>query len=120
MEVTRELEDKNREINSELNKRAATIIAGLYDEIKIVVDKLAEKHGCQIVFAYPEGVTTEDFNNPYLKELKLKPSAAQPWYVSKQVDLTEEVIQSLNARHAAPHTLKSLVFPACLHLAQRH
>ena len=56
----------------------------LYDEIKTVVDKTAEMNGYHIVFAYPDAVTPEEMKNPYLKELKLKPPAAQPFYVAQQ------------------------------------
>ena len=71
-------------------------IPKLYDEIKVVVDRTAEVNRYQIVFAYPDAVTPEEQANPYLKELKLKPPAAQPFFVHKDVDITGVVVQALN------------------------
>jgi Skp family chaperone for outer membrane proteins len=94
--LARLIEDKDREVNKTLNDEASKIISGLYDEIKTVVDKTAEMNGYHVVFAYPDAVTPEEQQNPFLKELKLKPPAAQPFYVSPQVDITGVVITTLN------------------------
>ena len=95
--IQRTFEDEERGVNKFLNDEASKIISKLYDEIKMVVDKTAEMNAYHIVFAYPDAVTPEEQANPYLKELKLKPPAAQPFYVSKQVDITGIVVQTLNA-----------------------
>ena len=101
VELARLIEDKDREVNKVLNDDASNIISGLYDEIKMVVDKTAEMNGYHIVFAYPDAVTPEEVKNPYLKELKLKPPAAQPFYVAPQVDITGVVIGTLNKWYPA-------------------
>ena len=101
LELARKIEDKDRDINAALNKEASNIISGLYDEIKTVVDKTAEMNGYHVVFAYPDAVTAEEKNNPFLKELKLKPPAAQPFYVAPQVDVTGVVIGTLNKWYPA-------------------
>ncbi len=101
-DLAREIEDKDREINKQLNDEAAVIISQLYDEIKDVVDEMAKAKGYTIVFAYPDATSIDDSKNSYVKELKLKPPAAQPFYVAKQDDLTDEVIEKLNARNPAP------------------
>jgi Skp family chaperone for outer membrane proteins len=95
--LTRAIEDKDREINKVLNDRASAIIADLYDKIKNVVDKTAEMNGYHIVFAYPDAVTAEELKSPYIKELKLKPPAAQPFYVAQHADITGVVVKTLNA-----------------------
>ena len=97
LELQRRYEDEERNVNKLLNDEASKIISKLYDEIKMVVDKTAEMNAYHIVFAYPDAVTPEEQANPYLKELKLKPPAAQPFFVSKQVDITGIVVQTLNA-----------------------
>jgi Skp family chaperone for outer membrane proteins len=100
--LARQIEDKDREINKALNDDASAIISQLYDDIKTVVDKTAEMNGYHIVFAYPDAVTAEEMKNPMVKELKLKPPAAQPFYVAKHVDVTGVVIQTLNAWYPSP------------------
>lgn len=102
VELARNIEDKDREINKALNDEASKIISQLYDDIKMVVDKTAEMNGYHIVFAYPDAVTDEEKKSPYLKELKLKPPAAQPFYVAPQVDVTGVVVATLNKWYPAP------------------
>jgi Skp family chaperone for outer membrane proteins len=102
VELTRMIEDKDREINKHLNDKATAIISSLYDEIKTVVDKTAEMNGYHIVFAYPDASTPEDLKSAYVKELKLKPPAAQPFYVARHVDITGVVIQTLNTWYPSP------------------
>jgi len=92
----RRLQDEQAVINKLLNEEVSKVISKLYDEIKMVVDKTAEMNAYHIVFAYPDAVTPEELANPVFKEMKLKPPAAQPFYVSKQVDVTGVVVQALN------------------------
>jgi Skp family chaperone for outer membrane proteins len=102
VELARKIEDKDREVNRVLNEDATAIISQLYDDIKTVVDKTAEMNGYHIVFAYPDAVGEKEKNDPAIKELKLKPPAAQPFYVAKHVDVTGVVTQTLNAWYPAP------------------
>ena len=96
LELARQIEDEDRKIQKQLNDDATVIIAGLYDKIKEVVDKTAEKEGFQLVLAYPDAVTPDELHSPYIKELKLKPPAAQPFHVAREIDLTARVIETLN------------------------
>ena len=94
--LARQIEDEDRKINKQLNDDASAIIADLYDKMKTVVDKVAEMNGYHIVFAYPDAVTGEEMKSPYIKELKLKPPAAQPFYVAPHADITNVVVMTLN------------------------
>jgi Skp family chaperone for outer membrane proteins len=96
LELSRKIQDQEATINKTLNDEASAIISKLYDQIKTVVDKTAEMNGYHIVFAYPDAVTDKEINDPMVKELKLKPPAAQPFFVAKHVDLTPVVVQTLN------------------------
>jgi Skp family chaperone for outer membrane proteins len=98
-DLTRKIEDEDRKINKDLNDAAGVIVSDLYDKMKEVVDKTAEQNGFQIVLAYPDAVTPEEKNNAYIKELKLKPPAAQPFYVAPDVDITARVIKTLNEKY---------------------
>ena len=102
IELSRSIEDKNRRIQKKLDEHATVIIGELYDEIKEVVDTIAEANGCTIIFAYPDAATPEEAKSPYMKELKLKPPAAFPFYVAKRCDYTEQVVKELNKRYPAP------------------
>ncbi|HEV3439708.1 MAG TPA: OmpH family outer membrane protein [Gemmata sp.] len=102
VELTRQIEDKSKRIDKQMTNKASALISSLYDEIKLVVDETAKTKGYAIVFAYPDASNPEDLMSPHVKELKLKPPAAQPFYVAKKVDLTDEVIETLNARYPVP------------------
>jgi len=95
--LKRMIEDEDRKINKDLNDSASTIISELYDRMKVVVDKIAEMNGYHIVFAYPDAVTAEESKMPYVKELKLKPPAAQPFYIAPHADITALVVKTLNS-----------------------
>jgi Skp family chaperone for outer membrane proteins len=97
LQLARQIEDEDRKINKQLNDDASAIIGDLYDKMKTVVDKTAEMNGYHIVFAYPDAVTPEEMKSPYIKELKLKPPAAQPFYVAPHADITAIVVKTLNA-----------------------
>jgi Skp family chaperone for outer membrane proteins len=96
IDLTRQIEDRDREIAKALNDDTVIIITDLYNELKSVVDKLAEKNGYQLVFTYPDGGTPEERALPTSKEAKLKPMAALPFYVAPQSDITAAVIAALN------------------------
>lgn len=102
VELARQIEDKNREAEKKLNTQAEVVISSLYDEIRNVVDKTAEMNGYHIVFAYPDASSPDEMKSAYMKELKLKPPAAQPFFVDKRVDITGVVIQTLNAWYPSP------------------
>jgi Skp family chaperone for outer membrane proteins len=97
LQLARQIEDEDRKINKQLNDDASAVIADLYDKMKTVVDKTAEMNGYHVVFAYPDAVTAEELKSPYIKELKLKPPAAQPFYVAPHADITAVVVKTLNA-----------------------
>jgi Skp family chaperone for outer membrane proteins len=94
--LSRQIEDEDRKISKQLNDEASAIISDLYDKMKAVVDKTAELNGYHIVFAYPDAVTPEELKSAYIKELKLKPPAAQPFYVAAHADITAVVVKTLN------------------------
>jgi Skp family chaperone for outer membrane proteins len=96
LDLARLIEDEDRKINKQLNDDASAIIGDLYDKMKTVVDKTAEMNGYHIVFAYPDAVTPEEQKSPYIKELKLKPPAAQPFFVAPHADITAVVVKTLN------------------------
>jgi Skp family chaperone for outer membrane proteins len=100
--LSRQIQDKDAEVTKMVNDDASVIISQLYDDIKTVVDKTAEMNGYHLVFAYPDAVTPEEQKNPLLKELKLKPPAAQPFFVARHIDLTGVIIETLNKWYPAP------------------
>jgi Skp family chaperone for outer membrane proteins len=88
----------DREVQKLLNNRASEIIVELYDEIHATTVELAREHGLTAVLSFPDAVTQQEIDNPQIKEMKLKPPAAQPFYLDPSVDYTDELIRRLNDR----------------------
>jgi Skp family chaperone for outer membrane proteins len=99
--LARQIEDGDREVNTLLNNQASVIIAELYDDLHAVVAEVVRENDLSAVLAYPDATTPEEANSPMIKELKLKPPAAQPFYLDPAADYTDEIIQRLNARYAS-------------------
>jgi Skp family chaperone for outer membrane proteins len=97
----RQIEDSDRASNKLLGNQAATMIAELYDAIHAMTVEIAQERGISVVFAYPDAPSPEEQESPLVKELKLKPSAAQPFYIDPSVDFTDELIERLNTKYAA-------------------
>lgn len=101
VQLARQIEDKDRDVNKLLNDRATQIISALYDDIRAVTVEVARENGLLAVLTFPDAATAEERDSPQVKELKLKPPAASPFYLDPSVDYTGELIRRLNAKYAA-------------------
>jgi Skp family chaperone for outer membrane proteins len=99
--LARQVEDADRVLNKMLNDKATFIIVELYDEIYATVEAVAREQGLVAVLAYPDAVTREEKESPQIKELKLKPPAAHPFYLDPSGDYSDEIIRRLNDRFQA-------------------
>jgi Skp family chaperone for outer membrane proteins len=99
--LARQIEDLDRAANRILNDKASLIIAELYDEMYTVVTAVARENGLVAVLAYPDATTRDEMQNPHVKELKLKPPAAQPFFVDSSVEYSDEIVRRLNAKFDA-------------------
>ncbi len=99
--LTRQIEDMDRALQKILNDKASLIIADLYDEMYAAASVMAREHGLMALLAYPDAVTAEESESPYIKELKLKPPAAQPFFIDPSVDYTDELLRRLNDKFNA-------------------
>ena len=101
--LARQIEDLDREINKLLNNQASMIISELYDEIHNMTIDMARERGLSVIFAYPDAVSPQDRENPLVKELKLKPPAAQPFFLDPSADYSNELVERLNSKFASEH-----------------
>jgi Skp family chaperone for outer membrane proteins len=119
------IETEEVRIKKMLDKEAAKLDEACYNEIKMVVEKMAEMNGYDIVLAYPGPEKASDAevgsigtgvyhfranakraansneenahlaNTRHLR-LQLHPPAAQPFHIAKKVETTGVVVQTLN------------------------
>jgi Skp family chaperone for outer membrane proteins len=99
--IRRQVEDADREVHKILNNRASIILVELHDELRAMVGAVARDNGLVAVLAYPDAVTPEEADNPMIKELRLKPPAAHPFYLDPSVDFTDEILRRLNEKFDA-------------------
>ena len=59
-------------------------------------------NGFDLVLAYPDAITAEEMTSPLYYDLKLRPPAAMPFYVSPSVDMTDVLITTLNTNFKPP------------------
>jgi Skp family chaperone for outer membrane proteins len=96
--LARQIEDGDRSLNKMLNDKASFIIVELYDEIYATVESVARENGLVALIAYPDATTPEERQNPLVKELKLKPPAAHPFYLDPSVEYSDEIVRRLNEK----------------------
>jgi Skp family chaperone for outer membrane proteins len=100
--LQRQFEDEERKVRKEIDEKSAMHLRTLFAEIRTVVDAVARTNGFELVLAYPDALTDEDRNNPVYFDLKLRPQAAMPFYVSPNIDITTVVVQTLNKNFPPP------------------
>jgi Skp family chaperone for outer membrane proteins len=100
--LQRQLEDAGKMARKEIDEKSMTHLRTLMGELKTVVDAVAKTNGFDLVLAYPDASTPEELNSPMYLEMKLRQTAAVPFYVSPNIDITAVVIQTLNKNFPAP------------------
>ncbi len=98
----REFEDKEKMYRKALDEESAGYLRNLYSEIQQCVKAIVDMNGFDIVMAYPDAVSQEELSSPLYYDLKLRPQAAMPFYVSPAADMTDPLIATLNNSFPAP------------------
>jgi Skp family chaperone for outer membrane proteins len=98
----RQFEDRERGIRKQLDEESAAHLKTLFQEIQACVKACVEANGYDLVFAYPDATTVEETSSPLYYDLKLRPSAAMPFYVAPSADMTEILVATLNKHFPAP------------------
>lgn len=96
--IQRKIEDIDRDAQVELTKASNDTIVAVYQEIKGVIKEIATVNGIDMVLCYPAASKAEDENSPQVAQLMLQTPAMIPFY-HNNMDITEVVIKTLNARY---------------------
>ena len=100
--LQRQFEDRERALRKDIDEKSAAHLRVLFGEIRNVVEAVAKTNGFELVMSYPDAITPEEMNSPLYFDLKLRPQAAMPFYVSPSVDITGVVVATLNKHYPAP------------------
>ncbi len=98
----REFEDKDRMARKSLDEESAAHLQNLFAEIQAGVRAFVESNGYDVVFAYPDAVTDEEKKSPVYFDLKMRPPAAMPFFVSPSADITPMLVETLNKHFPPP------------------
>jgi hypothetical protein len=99
--INREIEDIDRKAQAELTQLSNDTIVRVYQEIKGVIADIAKTNNLDMVLAYPAATKPEEENSPQVAQLMLQAPALTPFY-HRGMDITEVVVQTLNARYPSP------------------
>lgn len=99
---TFDFEKLERQKKDQLDADASKHLKELFSDVNQVVAGVVEANGYDIVFAYPEATTKEEAESQNYIDLKLRATAAMPFYVGKRADITEVMISTLNKYRPAP------------------
>jgi Skp family chaperone for outer membrane proteins len=94
--LSREIDDLTEEAERVLSELSDRTIIDVYKKIRDAIVALAKGRGLDVVQCYPDAATPEDEKKPALAQLKLQTPALIPFYLNKEFDLTERVIEDLN------------------------
>lgn len=94
--LARTLQDLDIEVRKKIDKASTDYLSVLHDDIRRVVQAVAETNKFGVVMAYPDATTDEERKSPVYFDMKLRPSGAMPFYVSPTCDMTETIIATLN------------------------
>lgn len=94
--LARQLQDMDAEVRKNIDKKSTDYLQTLHDDIRRVVDAVAKANNFGIVMAYPDATNEEERRSPVYFDMKLRPTAAMPFYVATGNDITETVIATLN------------------------
>ncbi|MGL6095142.1 MAG: OmpH family outer membrane protein [Fimbriiglobus sp.] len=108
----REFEDRERVVRKSLDEESAAHLKNLFAEIQQAVRAIVESNGFDMVLAYPDAVTEEERQSPLYFDLKMRPPAAMPFYVSPSVDTTTLLVDTLNKYFPAPGPIPGPAGPA--------
>jgi Skp family chaperone for outer membrane proteins len=104
VQLEREMQDLDAEARKNVSAQQGTIAVGIYKDIEGVVQRVAAANGFDLVMSYPDATTEADMYSQPNVVRKLASQAAIPLFYRPHIDLTDAVIQTLNATYpvAAP------------------
>jgi Skp family chaperone for outer membrane proteins len=100
--MNRQLQDMDADARKTITAKQGSIAVSIYQEIEKVVEAVAKTNNFDLVLSYPDStVDSEKYITDNVVR-KLASQAAIPLYYKPHIDITNAVIQTLNASFPAP------------------
>jgi Skp family chaperone for outer membrane proteins len=103
--LDRERQDNKSDYDKALAKKGDEALKILYMEIQDAASRYAGAHNFDLVLHFNDATTRERYYSPAMIQRKLTPAVCMPLYAVRGMDISEQVVNDLNAdyrRHAAP------------------
>lgn len=102
VEIERKMQDLDAEARKDISAQQGAIAVGIFRDIEGVVQRVAVANGFDLVMSYPDATAdAEMYTQPNVVR-KLASQAAIPLYYKAHIDITDAVIQTLNATFPVP------------------
>jgi Skp family chaperone for outer membrane proteins len=101
-QLEREMQDLDAEARKDISAQQGTAAVEIYKNIEDVVSRVAAANGFDLVISYPDATTDADmYSQPNIMR-KLASQGSVPLYYKRHIDLSDAVVQTLNATYPAP------------------
>ncbi len=100
--LERKIEDNKAEAQTVMHKKQEEQLKILYMDVRQHVARLAASNGYELVMHYNDAITEADYNSAQNIARKLQAGALMPVYMANGVDISRDLVMSLNAAFAAP------------------
>jgi Skp family chaperone for outer membrane proteins len=101
-ELQRKIEDNKMEAQKVMNKKQEEQLKILYLDVRQHVARLAASNGYQLVMHYNDAITDADYMSIQNIARKLQAGALMPIYMANGVDISRDLVMSLNAAYTVP------------------
>jgi Skp family chaperone for outer membrane proteins len=101
-QLDRDMQDLDLKAKKDISSRQGTIAVEIYKDIEGVIQRVAVANGFDLVMSYPDAMTPEDLYSQPNVVRKLASQAAIPIYYKPHIDISDAVVQTLNATFPVP------------------
>lgn len=101
-DLQRQIEDNKNEAAKVLQKKQEDQLKILYGDVRVAAYRYAQAHGYDMVLHYNDAITEQDYNSGPNIARKMQAGALMPIYMSPGVDVSVEIVKTLNAGMASP------------------
>lgn len=97
--LRQEIGKVNQEAQKTLGEMTDQMIGDVYKDIQGVIADLASERKLDVVECFSDATTPEDMKKTTFAQQKLQSTALYPFYVRKELLVTDDVIEMLNKKH---------------------
>ncbi len=95
--LDREMQDIDLQAKKEISAKQGTIAVGIYKDIEGVIQRVAVANNFDLVMSYPDATVEGELYSQQNVVRKLASQAAIPIYYKAHIDISDAVVQTLNA-----------------------